>query len=225
LREIMDRLSRLKDNTRIYGSVVSDLVGKSGMPGDPRYGCFFLIHNKATIALEVLNYFFKLWEKFDLDLGEDSIHKLRSENTERCIEITRSLFIGCMSVVEHCAKRSIELYPTSRLSMRIDELRSRNRYIFLKGIIQESGNLGFIPKAQEDEWINVIIIRNLAVHNNSISDLDKDANVGGRIFHLRKGEMMRGDLDTYVMLSERSVDLYHSWISKLHQDALLNPGQ
>lgn len=199
------------------------MMGTRIVAKDPRYGCFFLIHNKATVTAEVLDYFMKVWKNNEPVQDDLRARILMEENTERCIEITRSLFVGCMSVVEYCAKRSVAIYPGSRLSRRLDELRSRNRYIFLKGIIQESRSLELISKEQEKEWVNVMLLRNLAVHNNSISDTDTDIEVGGRTFNLGSGEMMRGDLDTYVLLSERSMELYRRWICKLDYDALANP--
>jgi hypothetical protein len=224
LQALIDRLESLRENSMTYGSAISDMISNRRVPNDPRYGCFFMIHNKATLTTEVLDYFLKVWKNYEPVQEDFRARLLMEENTERCVEMTRSLFIGCMSVVEHCAKRSLAIYPDSRLSRRLDELRSRNRYIFLKGIIQESGSLELIPKEQETEWVNVMLLRNIAVHNNSISDTNTDMEVGGRTFNLRSGEMMRGDLDTYVLLSERSMELFHRWICKLDYDAISNPG-
>jgi hypothetical protein len=223
LQTLIDRLERLREDSMAYGSAISDMIGSRRVPKDPRYGCFFMIHNKATVTAEVLDYFLKAWKNHEPVQEDLQARLLMEENTERCVEITRSFFVGCMSVVEHCAKRSVAIYPSSRLSRRLDELRSRNRYIFLKGIIQESGSLELIPKEQGEEWVKIMLLRNLAVHNNSISDANADIEVGGRTFKLRSEEMMRGDLDTYVFLSERSMELYHRWICKLDFDALSNP--
>jgi len=204
----------------LMGSAVRDIVGTRRVEDDPRYGCFYMIHNRATVAQEILHCFSKAWNGLDASVVSG---RIREEVTDRCMEITRSLFIGTMSAVEHSAKRSVNLYPGSRLHSRLEELRSRNRYIVLKGIIQESAHLGLVPDDQLAEWMDLMLLRNLAVHNNSISDTDSEVRVGDLSLTLRHGEMMRGELDTYLRLAKRSMGLYHAWICKVDQDSLFIP--
>jgi len=216
----MDQIERVRTDCRMFGEAMRDLLSRKRVEEDPRYGCFWMMYNKATVALETLNYFQRTWESIDMATSEERLNQLKLENTERCIEIARSLFIGCMSAIEFCAKENIKLYPDSRLARRLDELRSRRRYIFLRGIMQESLSLGILTEKQEAEWTGMIILRNLAVHNNAVSDMDADIEVGEMSFLLRKGDMIVGGLSTYADLTLRAVTSYHNWICKLDLDAL-----
>jgi hypothetical protein len=184
---------------------------------DPRYGCFYMIHNKAMVSQEMLSCFTKAWERLETRGG--GADRAFDEAMDRCVEITRSLFIGTMSAVKHCAKRAVGLYPGSRLHDRLEELRSRNRYIVLKGIMRESAALDLMPSGQEEEWMDLMLLRNLAVHNNSISDTDGHVKVGTTEMDLVSGQMMRGDLDTFILLGHRSMELYHAWICRLDLDS------
>lgn len=218
MQAMMERLELIRDNCRVYGNNIRGMLGSTRLKDDPRHGCLWMIHNRATLALEVLDYFLKMWssDAFLNRFGEDA---LAGERAERCIEVTKSFFISTMSAIEYSSKQAVGLYPGSGLWKRLEELRGRNRYIFLKGIVQESESIGLLDEREAEEYVNLILLRNIVTHNNSISDTDADLKVSGTVFTLRTGEMVRGDIGSFVMMSERAVERYYGWICRLHSDA------
>jgi len=59
------------------------------------------------------------------------------------------------------------------------------------------------------------VMRNLAAHNNSISDRSKKYTIGNIVISMRPNRMMKGPLDTFVVLTDRIVTLFYSWLKIL----------
>ncbi|MFP4545423.1 MAG: hypothetical protein ACLFPN_01070 [Methanomassiliicoccales archaeon] len=216
--ELLAQLEDIRGRCRECGTVLSDLLGERKLEGDPRPACFWMIFNKATLTSEVLDYLCRRRDRLTSLSDPRTEERVEMESQDRCMEMTRYLFIGTMSSVEHSCKVGVHLYPSSPLSERLEELRSKGRYIFLKGIIKESRGVGMIGPEEEREWMDLMLLRNLTVHNNAVSDQRARLCIGGREFDLREGEMIWGELDTFIFLASRVVDRYHCWIMALDSE-------
>ncbi|MFP4170415.1 MAG: hypothetical protein ACLFUV_05290 [Methanomassiliicoccales archaeon] len=213
--ELLAQLEDIRGRCRECASVLSDMLGGRELERDPRPACFWMIFNKATLTSEVLDYLCRRRDRLNSLSDPRTEERVEMESQERCMEMTRYLFIGTMSSVEHSCKVGVDLYPSSPLSERLEELRSKGRYIFLKGIIKESRGVGMIGPEEEKEWMDLMLLRNLTVHNNAVSDQQARLRIGDREFDLREGEMIWGELDTFIFLASRVVDRYHRWIMTL----------
>ena len=74
---------------------------------------------------------------------------------------------------------------------------------------------GIMDTATFTEWDDILVMRNLAAHNNSISDRNKKYVIGGIAISMRAGRMMKGPLNTFIVLTGRIVELFYGWLVKM----------
>ena len=182
-------------------------------PGkDLRTMCFWNIHNRVMLTEELMYLSGRLWEppQFrDLDSEESS------EITERIVMVTKDMFIDVVSSVEKTMKDSLKFHTQSGLK----EVALRNTsHLYMRNILVGAVEKGLMDKKTFEEWDLIMTIRNLAAHNNSIADRQGRFEIGGIELSMRPGRMMKGPLNTYVVLTERLVSLFYDWLSMLKRN-------
>lgn len=185
---------------------------------DFRTGCFGMIFNQATLTLELLGYYYKIWRRPNISLyltEEKKKQQIVKENSERCMEISKMLFISSMSSIEFSIKNSILLYPRSRLYKFYIKQQKRKKFISLGNILNESKY--FMDIKEYKLWEFLRVVRNSTVHNNSISDRSMKIKINGRKFEIKKDKMMQGKLDHYIFLTKEAIDRYYNWIKKFNK--------
>jgi len=207
---LIKKLHGIMEKCRLYGDKLEKELVNDHIAHDPRHSCFAMVFNNSTITLELLSYYYEIWGKMHGDNVEE-IERAKKENAERCIESTKWLFIGSMSSMEFCVKESIKLYPKSSI---VKELQ-RKKYIYLSDIVRKSSEEGLISKKAEEDWIHIIELRNLVVHNNGIADKDDSYSIGSLCITLMNGKMAKGKLDFFIDLVEFSIENYNSLINNL----------
>lgn len=215
MQVLIDNVIRIRAKCQQYGKELETNLGPKLVPNDPRCGCFAMIFNKSTLTLELLNYYSQIWKQ-TFGGAKEAIEQARKENAERCVELTKLLFIGSMSSIEFSAKESIKLHPKSAVAQAIINLAATHR-IYLSHVVRESSNKGLITKQEKDKWDHLIWVRNLMVHNNGIADTDDVYIIDAVTLNLEKGKMVQGKLGTFTNLVDSSVELYNSWIKSLEK--------
>lgn len=64
-------------------------------------------------------------------------------------------------------------------------------------------------------WVTLIGIRNLVVHNNAIADEDKVLRVGDIETRLKEGQMLKGELGFFVKLIDYAIESYRHMLEAL----------
>ncbi|RLE53679.1 MAG: hypothetical protein DRJ26_03070 [Candidatus Methanomethylicota archaeon] len=73
------------------------------------YNGFNAIFNALTLTREFLNYYYSRWASYDVSkLSLDEVERLRKEDAERVIEITKRAFLHAMSIIEFSVKGAVE---------------------------------------------------------------------------------------------------------------------
>lgn len=123
--------------------------------------------------------------------------------------MTRDMFIDTVSSIEKAAKDCTNTYKTSYLK---EKSLDGYAHLYLRNVISASMRLGYITKETFDEWDNILTIRNLVTHNNSIADRSKKFKLGGICINMRPNRMMKGPPNTFVMLTSRTTKLFYDWL-------------
>lgn len=193
--DLVERADMLMEESRLYSAILSKESGGK----DPGAQAFSMIHNKAMITKEILQFYYRLWtggvRKYDVDEDE-----LNAEMAERSVYLGKMLFIDVLSTIEHSAKK------VSRQAGFSDPQLS------LRSIMDKTLVDGRMTPERNREWNDIITMRNLAVHDNSISDRSKKCVIGPLTISMRPNRMMKGPLYTFVELARLSNNYYYEWL-------------
>ena len=200
-------LHLLSDACRQYAESVSRDV--ADRDNDPRSMCFWNIHNRMRISEEIMSFYERQWGSDDFpEVDEET----EAELIERVMVVTRNLFVDVVSAIEKASKDCVKIYSGSGLKEAALKMGS---HLYLRNIIECSVAKGLIDRATFSEWDDILVMRNLAAHNNSISDRNKRYAIGGIAISMRAGRMMKGPLNTFVVLTERIIELFYDWLMRL----------
>lgn len=197
-------LSLLSDSCRQYAESVSrDIADREN---DPRSMCFWNIHNRMTISQEIMTFYERQWGSDDFpEVDDDTVGEL----VERVMVVTRDLFVDVVSAIEKAVKDCVGIYKDTGL--KEDALR-KTSHLYLRNIMDSSVRKGILDAKTFTEWDDILVMRNLAAHNNSISDRNKRYEIGGIKISMRAGRMMKGPLNTFLVLAGRIIELFYSWL-------------
>ncbi|MFA7342289.1 MAG: hypothetical protein WCY65_03880 [Candidatus Methanomethylophilaceae archaeon] len=164
------------------------------------------MHNRLTITQEVLGFYLRIWGSDRWEGRGMDDEQMGAEMTDRILTITKGLFVDVMSIVEKGSKSMV----TGDEGLRSLASQGR-RFLYLRDIMGASQQEGIISDAASREWDDLITVRNLVVHNNSIADRSYRLSIGDITISMRPNRMMKGPLGSFVVLSERALTLYFHW--------------
>ena len=197
-------LSLFSDSCRQYAESVSrDIADREN---DPRSMCFWNIHNRMMISQEIMTFYERQWGSDDFpEVDDDTVGEL----VERVMVVTRDLFVDVVSAIEKAVKDCVGIYKGTGL--KEDALR-KTSHLYLRNIMDSSVRKGILDADTFTEWDDILVMRNLAAHNNSISDRNKRYEIEGIKISMRAGRMMKGPLNTFLVLTGRIIELFYSWL-------------
>lgn len=202
-------LGFLSDCTKQYAEAVNRDVAKKA--NDPRTMCLWNICNRIKISEEIMTFYERSWgsESFP-EVDEETENEL----VDRVITITKDLFVDVVSAIEKSIKDTLKLYPKSGLK---EKALSKSSHLYIRNIIECCFEEGIIDSETSSEWGDILVMRNLAAHNNSISDRSKKYKIKDITISMRPGRMMKGPLNTFIVLSDRIIELYYDLMVKIDQ--------
>lgn len=178
--------------------------------GDPRGTCFWYMYNRIKITEEIISVYEKRWNPDILSRLDDSGI---SEIHDRIVTVTRDMFVDIVSAIEKGTKDCLKMYPSS--GIKESALGKGNR-LYLRNIMLSSSEAGVISSDDLKGWDDLLLIRNLAVHENSVSDRTMRLNISDIEIMMRAGRMMKGPLDTYVVLTGTITGMFGDWLRSMH---------
>ena len=95
-------------------------------------------------------------------------------------------------------------------------MEGRN-YLYLRNIIAASVEMSYISKEDFQEWEDILVMRNLVTHNNSVADRSKVFEINGLKLSMRPNRMMKGPPVTFVKLTSRVLDLFFEWLMTIDE--------
>jgi len=213
LIDIIKQVSQIREKLKRYGAWLEGF--NIGI-----YNGFNAVFKGLTLTLELLDYYYNVWVSYDASrLPREEIESRRRENAKRIIEITKWAFIDTMSIIEFSLKGAVRVIDPS-IMKSIEARKSRGCrhervFIYLRDIVEELKNRNCMSDEVYGNWITLITIRNLAVHNNAIADSNKVLCIGDMEIYLKKGQMLKGKLDFFVKLMDYAVDSYRYTLEAL----------
>ena len=200
-------LHLLSDSCRQYAqSVERDVADRKN---DPRSMCFWNIHNRMRISEEIMTFYERSWGSEDFPEVDD---ETEAELVERVMVVTRDLYVDVVSAIEKAVKDCVGIYKESGLK---EDALKMSSHLYLRNIMLCSVNKRIIDKGTFNEWDDILVMRNLVAHNNSVSDRNKRYAIGGIAISMRAGRMMKGPLNTFIVLTQRIIELFYSWLMLL----------
>ena len=202
--ELIRLMASCKDDAEYMNSNISRTEG------DPRGTCFWYMYNRIKITEEIISVYDKRWSPEIISRLDDSSI---SEIHDRIVTVTRGMFVDIVSAIEKGTKDCLKMYPTSGIK---ESTLKKGNHLYLRNIMLSSCEIGVITKDELDRWDEILLIRNLAVHENSVSDRTMVLSISDIEISMRAGRMMKGPLDTYVVLTEVALSLFNDWLRSVH---------
>ena len=201
---VTEDLDRFLEKVKGYAEFVDNEI--ADRENDFRSMCFWNIYNRAVMTKEIVTFYTKTWEKMDvpIDMGP--------EITERIVTVTRDMFVDTVSSIEKASKDCVNAYNLSGLKEKSMVGKS---YLYLRTIISSSVELGYTTESQGQEWGDILLMRNLVTHNNSVADRSKVFEVDGLKISMRPNRMMKGPSNTFVVLTDRVTELFKEWLTTM----------
>jgi len=207
---VADDLTDLVALCKQYADAVEKEIAEPG--NDIRKMCFWNIHNRAKITEEIMVMYERAWGSSSFpDIDE----KMSEELVERVVTITKDLYVDVVSIAEKAMKDSLRFYPRSGLK---EAALRKSSHLYMRNILSCANGDGMITDDEFTEWDRLLILRNLAAHNNSIADRQDRFIIGGITVSMRPGRMMKGPVNTYVVLTGLLIRMFYDWLSMLERD-------
>ncbi len=201
MSSVTERIDALISETRELASMVGTNI--ADRENDPRSMCFWNIHNQAVMAREVVGFYENVWR------GEEGTE---DEMLDRIMSATRNLFVNVMSSIEKGARDCMRIYKTSEVRSKASEKGGR---MYLRDILVASGEIGLLEDDDGDCWKKILMMRNLVVHNNAVSDRSEIMVLGELKISMRPERMMKGPVATYVILSSMASMMFYRWLTAM----------
>ena len=203
---VLEELNVFLAKAKVYAEKIDSEI--ADRENDFRSMCFWNVYNRAVLTKEVVTFYNTTWKSMDIpvDLGP--------EFTERIVTVTRDMFVDTVSSLEKAAKDSVKAYKRSML--REKSMEGRN-YLYLRNIIAASVEMSYISKEDFQEWEDILVMRNLVTHNNSVADRSKVFEINGLKLSMRPNRMMKGPPVTFVKLTSRVLDLFFEWLMTIDE--------
>ena len=123
-------------------------------------------------------------------------------------------FILSVSAIEFCMKEALSRLLNNKLSKWYSKKMKKGKRMYLRTIIIESEKIGIIESNELDYWKCILDVRNCLIYNNAIPDKNNRLDLDGIKVEFVQGKMIRGKLGFLTKLTDKSFDLYKSWIEK-----------
>jgi hypothetical protein len=165
MMEILKLIAKIREESRRYGDWLARI--RPSLPN-----AFNMVFNHTTITLELLNYYYRIWSRAPPGVGEEEIERMKKENAERVLEVTKWAFVFSLSSMEHVLKELLKADGQVTSTQQLQRLRRillAGRRVYLSGIVGSCREAGMIDDNQHEVWRCLIEVRNAVVHNNAIA--------------------------------------------------------
>lgn len=206
MKELIEKLWKLRDKLKKYGDELENLEG------DP--GFFGMCFNDVTLTLEVISYYYDAWKNPRQQVSQEEIDQIKDQNAERIMVITKWMFIAIVSGLEFDAKNRVKVTKRSEFN-EIKNKLSQGDWIYFGEIIKTSRDNQLLPHERFNELDAILYLRHCLIHNNGISEKDSlYAPIKKKLKTFKEGKMIQGNLLTFYELSDMIIDYYNDWINQ-----------
>lgn len=163
-----------------------------------------MCHNISVMSLELLYYYLQVWGGTVAKGTVTEDKRIRHENGERVVLITKTLVIMSLSAFEFGAKQAVLTRP--------GKVEFAGGRIYLPKIMHASVQAGLIGPETCTCWEGLTKLRNCLVHNNGIADETATYTYpGGLTVALSNGRMTQGNLHFFPGLTNWATGAFADW--------------
>ena len=169
---------------------------------------FRSVWNALVLTVELLECYKKQWSSRPTKaktLGE--IQQIQTQNWDRVNQISKWAFISTVSNIEYSMKLLIRRAQNGPLK----PLAKRKR-VNLREIINHSKKSAMIDDDSHKQWIILLKLRNLSVHNATFAEETGDYRVRDVLIQFRDGEMLQGNLMFFSNMIDSIVHFFKRWL-------------
>jgi hypothetical protein len=135
------------------------------------------------------------------------VKRLQDQRWDRVTQISKWTFISIVSSIEYSSKILIQKSETGALK----PLAKRKR-LTLREIINHSKKSSLIDDDAHKQWMVLLKLRNLSVHNATFAEETGDYTVGDVSIQFKKGEMLQGNLLFFSSMIDSIVHFFKNWL-------------
>jgi hypothetical protein len=209
MKEYMDELAKVRSQCLSLGDALAKKHKLSLQ--EPPLEALPISFNFATLGLELTSHYDKAWGTHPVTgLSAERIAILRDENAQRLVMLSKTVFTWSLSGMEYAAKRALAKYPSV-----IPLKKKKGARIYLRDIIEASGDAGLIEAAKRPLWLGANTIRNKVVHNNGVGEGNAKWEFSkGLSLTMEDGKMLQGTMMTFPFLLGWIVAEYADWCDR-----------
>ncbi len=169
---------------------------------------FRSIWNTLVLTVESLECYKKQWSTESLTgKTPGDIKRLQDQRWDRVTQISKWAFISTVSSIEYSLKMLIQRAQNGPLK----PLAKRKR-VYLREIINHSKKSSMIDDDTHKQWIILLKLRNLSVHNATFAEETGDYRVRDVLIQFREGEMLQGNLMFFSNMIDSIVHFFKRWL-------------
>ena len=169
---------------------------------------FRSIWNSLVLTVELLDCYKRQWSSESLSgKTPGEIKGLQDQRWDRVNQISKWAFISIVSSIEYSSKMLIQKSNTGPLK-RLD----KKKRLYLSEIINHSKKSSMIDDDTHKQWIILLKLRNLSVHNATFAEETGDYRVRDVLIQFREGEMLQGNLMFFSNMIDSIVHFFKRWL-------------
>ncbi len=198
--EVIDSLTKTRDFCKASWGMFNDAL--------PAYeNTFRSMWNAIVITLELLECYKKQWSKPLVGKTKEEVERIQGQNWDRVNQITKWAFISTVSSIEYSSKMLIQSAHKGPLKPL-----AKKKRVYLREIINHSKESSVIDDATHKQWIVLLKLRNLSVHNATFAEETGDYTVRDLLIQFRDGEMLQGNLMFFSNMIDSIVHFFKRWL-------------
>lgn len=202
LDEIVDLSFQLREQCI---TSVRNLAGQFDESEDaPPISAFNMVHNEATITIELLHYYNSVW-RIAQKISAEERDRAKEENAQRVMMVTARTFISSLSDIEYVTKLALKGHANL---LSIDW----GQRVYLGKVLEKSNAARWIDDDMARNMKDLLFVRNCLVHNNGVSDEDR------KLFHpadkpleAKIGQVIQSDLKLLLEYTCYACYVFESW--------------
>lgn len=203
MKDIVKSYWDLRDKAKRHGDEIAGLFHVQ--PHELPANVFAMAFNDITIALELLDHYYKIWGDPTTKVSTTREEAIK-QNAERVVAIHKMVFIGIMSSFEFCGKQVVNQSPY------LGTFKGR---IYLRMIMEMSKAKKIISDSNFNLWEGIINLRNTMVHNNGIAEINMVYRYPKCELKMSTGKMTQGNLFLFHSLTDWVLDAIKDWFTAL----------
>lgn len=170
------------------------------------------MNNGIVVVIDLLSYYKDIWQQILVpkdDANEDSRVK---QGRNSIFYITKWLFGELIGAMEYNTKMILLKAGNSKFDKFVQKINNEQE-VYLSDVMKSAKDKNILSENEYKKWATVFKLRGLLSHVGGISNIDVTMDFGdGLVIKLEKGQQVKGTVDFFISLLEKSLPMYFEWV-------------